>query len=250
MDLTELDKTFDYYEKRYNLSKMAIECGIPLKSFNSLNSKEKFLKLSFKLKESNKTNLASFFFGKLFEVSQNFEALINKIECLINLQEYEEAIRYNNIGWELLYEDSDINPEEYEKVLSFQKAMISFYIERYHPCEQLCEENIIKFKANEFYYLLCANFIASDNLKSAIKLFNKYSKKFDSSLNFLIEVLVYILNVNLLDKAIVFIDNLFDLNENQKKEIINIANKYYAFSKNKSIIINYFHNELNFSLKK
>lgn len=42
MDFPEIDKTYEYYEQRYNLSKMAIDCGISQKIFNSLTSKENF----------------------------------------------------------------------------------------------------------------------------------------------------------------------------------------------------------------
>lgn len=240
MDITELDKTFDYYEKRYNLSRMASECGIPLKNFNSLSSRDKFLHLSYKLKESKKINLASFFFGKLFEISMDFEALINKIDCLINLQEYEEAIRYNNIGWELLYEDIDIEPHQYEAALSFQKALISFYIERYQISEQICEESIIKFKTKDFYCLLCATFIASDNIKSAVKLFLKYSKKVENYASFLSEVVMYLFNINAIDKTISFIEQIATLDEEDKKDIINISNKYFTLNRDKDIILDFF----------
>ena len=165
MDFPEIDKTYEYYEQRYNLSKMAIDCGISQKIFNSLTSKEKFLSLSYKLKETNKVNLASFFFGKLFEVSGEMEALLNKVDCLIKLSEYEEATRYNNIGWELFLEDPDIDSFESEKILSYQKALISFFMEKYPFSETICEECIIKYKTKEFYHLLCANFIALNNIK-------------------------------------------------------------------------------------
>lgn len=240
MDLTEIDKTFDYYEKRYNLSKMALECGIPLKNFNNLSSRDKFLHLSYKLKESKKINLASFFFGKLFEISMDFEALVNKIDCLITLQEYGEAIKYNNIAFELIYETPDINTEVYEGIISFQKALISFYIGRYYICEQLCEEGIIKHKTKEFYFLLCATFIASDNMESAIKLFNKYSKKIDSYYIFLSEVITYLFNINAVDKALNFIEKVSNISEEDKNQIINISNRYYTFNRDKEILIDFF----------
>lgn len=246
MDFSEIDKTFDYYEQRYNLSKMAIDCGIPNKIFNNLSSKEKFLALSYKLKEANKINLASFFFGKLFEVSGEMEALLNKVDCLIKLNEFEEAVRYNNIGWELYLEDPDIDSFETEQILSFQKTEIAFHMEKYHASKTICEECIIKFKSKEFYYLLCANFIAMNQVDSAKKFYNKYCNKFGNSLDFLLEVYIHLLDINFLDKAIDFTDFLFKITEKQKKSIINNFNKYYTFDKNKAALKKYFEKEINF----
>jgi len=250
MDYTEIDKTYDYYEKRYNLTKMAVDCGISSKYFNSLDSKEKFLALSHKLKESNKVNLASFFFGKLFEVSGDIESLINKIDCLTRLGEYEEATRFNNIGWELFLEDPDINSYETEKILSYQKGLIAFYLDKYRTTETICEECIIKFKSEEFYYLLCADFIALNNINSAKKLFNKYCNKFGNPIEFLLETFVLLLDVNYLEKAIEFMDFMFNISEKQKKGIINNINKYYSFNKNKMVLKKYFEKEIKFASKK
>ncbi len=249
MEFTEIDKTYDYYEKRYNLSKMALDCGISIKHFNNLSSKEKFLILSYKLKESNKINLASFFFGKLFEVSGEVEALINKIDCLIRLGEYDESIRFNNIGWELYLEDPNINPVEIEKILFYQKALISFYLEKYYTSQTICEDCIIKFNSEEFYYLLCANFIVLNNVSFAKKLFNKYSTKFGSSVKFLLEVFVLLLDINFLDYAIDFADNVFKITEKQKKGIVLQVNKYYSFNKNKTLLKKFFEKEITLTPK-
>jgi len=249
MDFNEIDKTFEYYEKRYNLSKMAGDCGISLKNFSNLNSKEKFLTLSQRLKESNKVNLASFFYGKLFEVSGDIEALINKTDCLIRLNEFEEAIRYNNIGWELYLEDPDIDSARIERELAYQKALIMFYTEKYRSTESICEEAIIKFKTEEFYYLLCADLIIMDNIINAKKLFNKYSNKFGSLKKFLLEVIVLLLDINQIEKAIEFTQINFDINEKQKKNILNQINKYLNFNKNKYVLKKFFEKDLNF-LKK
>lgn len=244
MEFTEIDETYSLYEKRYNLSKMAIESGIAGRDFDNLSSKEKFLLLSYKLKESNKINLASFFFGKLFEISCDVEPLINKIDCLIELGEYDEAQRFNNVGWELYMEDPRIDSFEVEKKLSFQKAIISFYTEKYHFAEIVCEESIIKFKTKDFYYLLCADFVALSNYESAKKFFDKYSEKFGSFSDFLIEVLIHLLNVNLLDKAIEFIKFVYGISDKQKSIIVNYINNYYSFNKNKTILKNFFDKEL------
>jgi hypothetical protein len=245
LDYAEIDETFNLYEKRYNLTKMALDSGIPDADFNNLTSKEKFLLLAYKLKDTNKINLASFFFGKLFEISGEIEALLNKIDCLIELGEYEESQRFNNIGWELYLEDPSINYFEVERKLNFQKATISFYTEKYHFAEFVCEESIIKFKSSEFYYLLCADFIALSNYNGAKKFFEKYGSKFGNHMDFIIEVFILLLNINLLDKAVDFMNYMFCISEEQKTEIINYVNNYYSLNKNKSVLKNFFEKEVN-----
>jgi hypothetical protein len=66
IDISEIDNIFNLYEKRYNLTKMAVDCGIQEKDYKTLSSSDKFLILSIKLKETNKINLAHSFFGKTF----------------------------------------------------------------------------------------------------------------------------------------------------------------------------------------
>ena len=105
---------------------------------------------------------------------------------------------------------------------------------------------IIKFKSKEFYYLLCANFIAMNQVDSAKKFYNKYCNKFGNSLDFLLEVYIHLLDINFLDKAIDFTDFLFKITEKQKKSIINNFNKYYTFDKNKAALKKYFEKEINF----
>ncbi len=249
MDFTEIDKTYDYYEKRYNLTKMAVDCGISIKYFSNLSSKEKFLVLSGSLKEANKVNLASFFYGKLFEVSCSIEALINKIDCLIKLGEFEEATKFNNIGWELFLEDHEISSNEIEKILSYQKALISFFTEKYHTTETICEDCIIKFKTEEFYYLLTADFIVLNNMVSAKKLFNKYSNKFSNPAKFLFEVIIFLLEINFIDKVFEFLDLLFEIKDKQKKILLGHFNKFYSFNKNKDILKKYLEKELNYLIK-
>jgi hypothetical protein len=249
MDITEIDKTYDYYEKRYNLTKMAGDCGISIKNFSGLNAKEKFLILSNALKEANKVNLASFFYGKLFEVSCSIEALLNKVECLVKLGEFDEAVKFNNIGWELYLEDHEIDPLYTEKVLTYQKALISFYTDKFHTTETICEEGIIKYKSIEFYCLLCADFIILNNLNSAKKLFKKYSNKFGNQINFLFEIIVLLLEMNFIDKALNFLTGMFDIKEKQNKTILSHINKYYLFNKNKQILKKYLEKELNSIIK-
>jgi len=245
LEYVEIDETFNLYEKRYNLTKMALDCGIPDKDFADLSSKEKFLILAYKLKESNKINLASFFFGKLFEICGEMEALINKIECLIELGEYDESLRFNNIGWELFLEDPEVCSLEVERKLSHQKALISFYTEKYHFAEFVCEESIIKFKTCEFYYLLCADFIALSNYSGAKRFFEKYGDKFNNKMDFILEVFILLLNINFLDKAVDFMNNMFGITDEQRNEIINYVNNFYSLNKNKSVLKNFFEKEVN-----
>lgn len=241
-----IDSIYNLYEKRYNLTKLAIECGISEKEYKSLSSEDKFLLLSIKLKETNKINLASFFFGKLFEVTNNIKALIFKIDCLLELGEYEEALRYNNMAWELYLEiETQDMILEIEKEISYQKALILFYTEKYNITEWFCEECIIKFKSPEFYYLLCATFIALNNFTTAKQFYSKYCNKFGDQINFLLEVFVNLLNINYLEKALEFINLVYNITEKERATIINYINNYYSFNKNKSILKDMFEKEVN-----
>jgi len=244
-DLSEIDATFNLYEKRYNLTKMATDCGVVEKEFKSLSSKDKFLLLSNKLREANKVNLASFFFGKLFEVSSDFEALLSKIECLIELGEFEEAQRFNNIGWELYLEDDLIDIAGVEKRLEYHKSLIAYYTEKYRQAESYCEENIIKFKSKEFYFLLCADFIALSNMEAAVKFYNKYFSKFGNQFDFLLEVFVLLINVNMLERAIDFVNCIYNITSEQRLIIINYINNYYSLNKNKNVLKKLFEKEVN-----
>ena len=244
LDISEIDGTFNLYEKRYNLTKMAQDCGIDEKDFRGLSSKDKFLLLSQKLKESNKINLASFFFGKLFEVSSDIDALINKIDCLIELGEYDEALRFNNIGWELFLEDINADSKNAEKKLQYQKALIAFYTEKYHFAEWVCEESIIKYKSLEFYYLLCADFVALSNITGAKKFYNKYGSKFIEPMDFLLEVFIHLLNINMLERGIDFINMICGITKEQRQVISNYINNYYSLNKNKIVLKKLFEKEV------
>lgn len=221
------------YEKRYELSKLALESGVDMTDFEKMTSKEKFLVLSHRLKKTNRVHLASFFFGKLFEISGNLEALANKIDCLIELGEYEEAFRFNCIGFELYLEDPDSEPEKYERIFQYQKGVIAFSTEKYHIAEWIAEESIIKFKDNKFYYLLCAVFIAVKDYNSAAKTFKKYGGKICSVDQFLSEVFVLLLSVDLLANGVYFIDSNYFLDQNKKNELFRFIDNYFISEKTK-----------------
>jgi hypothetical protein len=244
MDHAEIDETFNFYERRYNLTKMAMDCGISDKDFKKLNSRDKFMSLSYRLKGANKINLASFFFGKLFEVSGEMEALLNKIDCLVELGEYDEAIRYNNIGFELVLEDPEIEVEAVSCRLNIQKALIAFYTEKYNPAKWICEEGIIRFKEQSFYHILCAVFVANGDSVNGVKLFSKYGDRFGDPVKFLLEVFVNLLDNNLQDEAINFVCSQYKFSSRQKKQILDYINNYYYLNKDKSILEKYFTDDM------
>ncbi len=240
----DTDKIFEFYQSRYNLLKMAQECGFTVKYFESLSSREKILLLSHRLREINKTNLASFFYGKLFEVSMDIDSLLCKIDCLIELSEFDEAIRHNQTGWEIFLEDYNYDKTLAENRLCHQKASILFYTQKYNHSKYICEESIIKFHTQEFYSLLCANLVAMDMYYDAEKLFSKYSAKFNNSDDFLIDTIVYLLNDSLNKKTMTFINHIYSMNNYQKIKITDFIDKYYSFSHNKSALKEYFKKEI------
>ena len=123
------------------------------------------------------------------------EALLNKIDCLIILGEFEEAFRFNCLGFELFLELDEEAPliDDIEKTLSYQKAIILFSSGRYAECCTICENNIIKFEQKTFFPLLCASLIANKNTESAIKLFRRFQN--NKPHTFLAEVAVLLLSI-------------------------------------------------------
>ncbi len=242
-ELTGIDEIYTLFEKRYELSKLAKESGLDETEFNKLSTRDRFVTLSYKLKDSSRVHLSSFFFGKLFELSQDIEALLNKIDCLIILGEFEEAFRFNCIGFELYLEDHGIDSSEVEKVLCYQKAIIYFSSERLEAAESVCEENIIKFDQKESFVLLCAIFVAMKEYQKAIRVFTRYSHKFTDSYDFLTDVSILLLTINKNDKCSEFIVKLYDKDDSAKTKISTYLNNFYATTKNKEMLKKYFKDE-------
>lgn len=241
-NVVNLDEAYLIYEERYNLTKLAEESGLDMKKFQSFSSKEKFFTLAYKLKDTEHFHLASFFFNKLFEILQSMEALLNKIDCLIILGEFEEAFRFNCLGFELFLELNEDNQfiDDIEKTLSYQKAIILFSSSRYAECNTICENNIINFKQKTFFPLLCASLIANKNIDSAIKLFKRF--KNDKPHNFLAEVAILLLSINQASSCINFLSVISGKNF-QKNVELNLVNLYKT-SKSKLILENFLKEEI------
>lgn len=220
-----LDEAYLIYEERYNLTKLAEESGLDMKKFQSLSSKEKFFTLAYKLKDTEHFHLASFFFNKLFEILQSMEALLNKIDCLIILGEFEEAFRFNCLGFELFLELNENSPliDDIEKTLSYQKAIILFSSSRYAECNTICENNIINFNQRTFFPLLCASLIAEKNINNAVKIFKRF--KNDKPYNFLSEVAILLLSVNQASLCMNFL-SVISGKSFQKNTELNLTNLY------------------------
>ena len=224
-DTANLDEAYLLYEERYNLTKLAEESGLDMDKFQAFSSKEKFFTLAYKLKDTEHFHLASFFFNKLFEILQSMEALLNKIDCLIILGEFEEAFRFNCLGFELFLELDEETPliDDIEKTLSYQKAIILFSSGRYAECCTICENNIIKFEQKTFFPLLCASLIANKNTESAIKLFKRFQN--NKPHTFLAEVAILLLSINQATLCIDFFSAISGKTF-QKSTELNLVNLY------------------------
>lgn len=239
-----LEEAYTIYEKRYNLTKLAEESGIKNEDFEKMSAKEKFFVLSYRLKDSEHFHLASFFFSKLFEISQSMEALLNKIDCLIILGEFEEAYRFNCLGFELFLENFEVSPEKAERILSYQKAIILFSSEKFHEASDICENNIIKFEQKDSYPLLSAILIAKNDFSGARRIFTRYSYKFHSPYDFLAETSFLLLSINKIDHCVDFVVHICDLCNTTKAEIRSHLSTVYSSSKNKNTLKNFFEQEL------
>lgn len=246
MDLSEIDRVYALYDKRYNLDKMAVINGLPEKQYKLLSSRDKFIVLSKKLREVSKVNLASFFFGKLFEVSNDLTALMNKIDCLIELGEYDEAIKYNNIACELYLEDENVNPAEVEDKIRIQHSTLLFYTGKNETARWYCEENIIDYNIKELYYLLFAIMIATEDFAGAGRLFDKYGSITGDKIDFITEALIHLLNVNKFKEGMNFIRTIYQFTPDQQEAITRHVNGYSPVNKNRTIIKDFFVKEVSF----
>ncbi|MBO5287952.1 MAG: hypothetical protein J6B11_01015 [Spirochaetales bacterium] len=246
-EAVNLDDAYLIYEERYNLTKLAEESGLDMEKFQAFSSKEKFFTLAYKLKDTEHFHLASFFFNKLFEILQSMEALLNKIDCLIILGEFEEAFRFNCLGFELFLELSEETPliDDIEKTLSYQKAIILFSSSRYMECISICEDNIIKFGQKTFFPLLCASLIGNKKFENAVKLFKRFQN--DKPYTFLAEVTILLLSINQASLCIDFLSVISGKNI-QKDTELSLINLYKT-SKSKLALENFLKSEIeNFNI--
>ena len=246
-EAVNLDDAYLVYEERYNLTKLAEESGLDMEKFQAFSSKEKFFTLAYKLKDTEHFHLASFFFNKLFEILQSMEALLNKIDCLIILGEFEEAFRFNCLGFELFLELSEETPliDDIEKTLSYQKAIILFSSSRYMECISICEDNIIKFGKKTFFPILCASLIGNKKFENAVKLFKRFQN--DKPYTFLAEVTILLLSINQASLCIDFLSVISGKNI-QKDTELSLINLYKT-SKSKLALENFLKSEIeNFNI--
>jgi hypothetical protein len=169
------------------------------------------------------------------------EALLNKIDCLIILGEFEEAFRFNCLGFELFLELNEDKTliDDIEKTLSYQKAIILFSSSRYIECCNICEDNIIKFEQKTFFPLLCAALIANKNIENAIKLFKRFQN--DKPHSFLAEVAILLLSINQASSYIDFL-SLITARKIQKETELSLINLYKT-SKSKLTLENFLKEE-------
>ncbi|MBR3732677.1 MAG: hypothetical protein IKQ61_07720 [Spirochaetales bacterium] len=246
MDLSEIDRIYALYDKRYNLDKMAVINGLPEKQYSLLSSRDKFIMLSKKLREVSKVNLASFFFGKLFEVSNDLEALINKIECLIELGEYDEAIKYNNLACELYMEDDAVDAAEIECKIRQEQCTLLFYTGKNETARWYCEEAIIDNGKKELFYLLFAIMIATSDFDGAGRLFRKYGNISGDKIDFITESLIHLLNANKFKEGMNYIRTIYNFTPMQQEAITKHINGYSPVNKNRTIIKDFFVKEISF----
>lgn len=245
-----IDEAYASFEKRFDLKNIASESGIEIEDYNALSVKDRCITLGYKLKETSRVHLASFLFEKAFEITSDVEALLNKIDCLIILGEFEEAYRYNCMGYELYLEDMSVEPLEVEKVLSYQKAIIYFSSEKLDFAEVICEENIIKFEQKESYILLTAVFIASKDYSKAMRIFTRYASKAESQEDFLADVIILLLTIAKNESLADFLMILLDKDKSEKAAMKSYLNNFHLASRNRELLKNYLSEQFELSSEK
>ncbi len=206
-----------FYEK-YSKDFTDLALYYKISNFAALSTKDKISALAHKLKKEQRFSFASFLFDKLFTTFMSIEALANKIECLISMNKFENALQLNNIAFELFLEtEISDNTDNIEKALAYQKAKIYFLSANFAQCLSVCENYIIKSRQKRFFTLLCATLIALGNFEDAEKLL----KRFHNQLyNFLAEALIHMHSINQINTFIDFIKSIETSKINNEQSFI------------------------------
>lgn len=187
-------------------------------NFTSLSTRDKIYALAHKLKKEQRFSFASFLFDKIFTTFMSIEALANKIECLISMNKFENALHLNNIAFELFLETEDSDSaDNMEKNLAYQKARIYFLLLNFAQSSFVCENYIIKSRQKRFFTLFCATLIAQGNFKDAEKLLKRF---YNQLYNFLSETLILLHSINQASTFIDFVKSAETLGINNEQFLI------------------------------
>lgn len=203
-----------FYEK-YSKDFADLAFYYNISNFAALSTKDKIFALAHELKKEQRFSFASFLFEKLFTTFMSIDALVNKIECLISMNKFENALHLNDIAFELFLEtENSDNADNLEKTLAYQKAKICFLLSNFAQSSSICENYIVKSKHKCFFTLLCATLIASENFDDAKKLLKRFKNQ---SYNFLSETLIYLHSINQTNTFIDFIKSIETLKINNEQ---------------------------------
>lgn len=207
----ELNSFYEKYSKDF--TDLAFYYNID--NFSSLPVKDKIYALACRLKKEQRFSFASFLFDKIFTTSMSIDALANKTECLISMNKFEDALKLNNIAFELFLEtDNFDNSDNMEKNLAYQKARIYFLSLNFAQSSSVCENYIIKSRQKRFFTLFCATLIAQGSFKDAQKLLKRFYNQLH---NFLSETLILLHSINRVNAFIDFVKSAETLEINNEQ---------------------------------
>lgn len=218
MNLTNNQNELCLFYKKYSKDFADLALYYNISNFATLSTKDKIFALAYELKKEQRFSFASFLFEKLFTTFMSIDALVNKIECLISMNKFEDALHLNNIAFELFLEtENSDNTDNMEKALAYQKAKICFLLSNFAQSSSICENYIVKSKQKRFFTLLCAALIASENFENAKKLLKRF---YNQSYNFLSEILIHLHSINQINTFIDFIKSIETLKINNEQFLI------------------------------
>lgn len=213
-----------FYEK-YSKDFADLALYYNINNFAALSTKDKIFALADELKKERRFSFASFLFEKLFTTFMSIDALINKIECLVSMNKFENALYLNNIAFELFLETENTdNTDNMEKTLAYQKAKICFLSSHFIQCSSICENYIVKSKQKCFFSLFCAALIVMENFEDAKKLLKRFHNQ---SYNFLSEIVVHLHSINQTNTFINFIKSI---------ETLKISNEQFLIANIEALI--------------
>ena len=218
----QLHKLYDFQSIINNDHQLRIE----LKEKSYL---DKIKLLGNRIKIAGKFALASRLYKDLFDITQDWNALYEETNCLIELGRFQEALFSNQLCWELYLETDYVdNKLRYCKLL-FQRALCHFYLKKLDQAEHEVQTGILEnSKFIQYYPLLISIYILNKKYTEAKKVFFKYIEPHEKWKSFLFDIYLYMVNIGYITEIVNFIIMLYDIDNQEQEKLKNMALKYYS----------------------
>jgi hypothetical protein len=143
-------------------------------------------------------------------------------------------------------EDDAVDAAEIECKIRQEQCTLLFYTGKNETARWYCEEAIIDNGKKELFYLLFAIMIATSDFDGAGRLFRKYGNISGDKIDFITESLIHLLNANKFKEGMNYIRTIYNFTPMQQEAITKHINGYSPVNKNRTIIKDFFVNEISF----